>query len=320
VLLGVRSVRDPAWPLARELAARFSGRVRVVVQRGEPGRNPKVNQLIGLAAAARHDVLVVSDSNVRVARDYLDEITAHLDDEEVGLVTHPIAGAGPERLGSLLDALHLGGSVGPGMIGAYRVAGRSIVVGKSMALRRRDLERLGGFASVRDHLAEDWVLGRRVETELGKRVVIARASVWNVTRNRSLGDFYRRYRRWGVIHRQAVGWFVYLGEMVLNPVALATLAVLLDPSATSATAAACLVVARMTCDGIALRLLDGSVPVRGLLAVPLRDLLLAAAWWHGLRHDTVEWRGNALRVGAGTMLSAPEAEDIAPALARHGGR
>src|SRR6266540_6776050 len=76
VLLGVRDTRDAAYPVARALAKRYPGRVRVVVQRGTPGMNPKVNQLCTLARAAHHDLLVVSDSNVRVGTDYLREIAA----------------------------------------------------------------------------------------------------------------------------------------------------------------------------------------------------------------------------------------------------
>src|SRR5205823_5228095 len=132
LLLGVRDARDPAWPLAAAAARRFPARVRVVLQRGEPGLNPKVNQLCTLAAAARHDLLVVSDSNVRVGDDYLWEIAALLDDAAVGLVTHPVVGVGEARLGSLMDNLHLAGSVGAGMIGAKNVAKKDIVVGKSM--------------------------------------------------------------------------------------------------------------------------------------------------------------------------------------------
>src|SRR5262249_23099939 len=70
LVLGVKDADDAAYPLARRLVARHPGRVRLALQRGEPGLNPKVNQLITLAAAARFDLLVVSDSNVAVAPDY----------------------------------------------------------------------------------------------------------------------------------------------------------------------------------------------------------------------------------------------------------
>ena len=134
VLLGVRDVEDAAYPTALAAARRWPARFRVVVQSGEPGLNPKVNQLMTLARAARYDLLVISDSNTRVPPAYLDEIAAHMADERVGLVTHPIVGQGDEqhgaRLGSALDNMHLGGSITPGLVAAKILFHKDYVVGK----------------------------------------------------------------------------------------------------------------------------------------------------------------------------------------------
>ncbi|HEX7487465.1 MAG TPA: glycosyltransferase, partial [Anaeromyxobacteraceae bacterium] len=221
VLLGVKSAADPAWSLACAAARRWPGRFRAIQQRGEPGLNPKVNQLLTLAREARHDLLVISDSNVRVDRGYLQEIAALLADEEVGLVTHPVVGVGEARLGSLFDHLHLAGAVAPGVIAAKRLVGLDVVVGKSMALRRADLVRLGGFEVVKDVLAEDFVLGVLVPERLGKRVALAPTPVRNLSERRTLADFAGRYRRWAVLQRQLVGPFLYAAQALLNPVLLA---------------------------------------------------------------------------------------------------
>ncbi|WP_233610104.1 glycosyltransferase [Corallococcus sp. AB049A] len=98
---------------------------------------------------------------------------AAFEDPSVGCVTHPVAGLGEKTFGSLLDNLHLSSSAAAGMIAAKHVADRDIVVGKSMALRREDVEALGGFFSVKDVLAEDYVIGQWVTRKLGKRVVLA---------------------------------------------------------------------------------------------------------------------------------------------------
>lgn len=143
VMLGVKDARDPAFAVARAAVARWPHVMRLEVQEGEPGRNPKVNQLITLADRARYDVLVISDSNTRVAPGYLEEIAQAFEDPAVGCVTHPVAGMGERSFGSLLDNLHLGASAAAGMIAAKRLAGQDIVVGKSMALRREDVDALG---------------------------------------------------------------------------------------------------------------------------------------------------------------------------------
>ncbi len=303
LVLGVRSRRDPAWELARATAARFPGRVRVVLQRGEPGCNPKVNQLITLAAAARHAILVVSDSNVTVERGYLSEIAAHLDDATVGLVTHPVVGIGEQRIGSLMDNLHLAGSVGAGMVGAKRVARKDVVVGKSMALRRADLQALGGFEAVADVLAEDFILGKMIRSRLGKRVAMAGCTVQNVSRDRSTLDFLRRYRRWSVIHRQAVGPAVYAAQFLLNPLAVALLAFGAHPTMITLGGLGAFGAIKIGYDAAALRTMRGHVPLLALIASPAKDLLLAVAWVHGLLNEEVDWRSNKLRVGAGTVLT-----------------
>ena len=290
VLLGLASLDDAAWPVARAAARRWPGRFRVVLQRGAPGLNPKVNQLITLAREARHDLLVVSDSNVRVGPGYLAEIAALLEDEQVGLVTHLISGAGRgtghPRLGALLDQLHLAGFVSAGMVGAQRLAGRDVVVGKSMALRRRDLEALGGFAVVKDVLAEDFVLGRMTSEVLGKKVALASQPVWNVTQRTSVLAFAGRHHRWSVMQRQAVGPAAYGAIVLLNPTLLAAVGAAMEPSLPALAVLATTCAAKAAFDGVAGRALGpGGFTLGQLAAVPFRDLVAGAAWASALFHD-----------------------------------
>jgi ceramide glucosyltransferase len=310
--LGVRDQHDPAYPLAVAMARKYPERVRVILQKGAPGLNPKVNQLVTLARAARYDLLVVSDSNVRAAAHYLAEIAAHLEDPDVGLVTHPVCGVDEARFGSLMDNLHLAGAIGAGMIGAKRVVGQDVVVGKSMALWRHDLEALGGFEAVADVLAEDYVLGRMVGRQLKKRVVVARTPIFNVSRRRDAREFYRRYARWSVIHRQAIGPRMYAGQALLNPTMFAVAGALVCPSGAALGGLALAAALKVAYDGAALRLLRGGrVPLATLVASPAKDAILAAAWAMGLVRRHVEWRGNPLRVLPGTRL-------MPPSLASHG--
>jgi ceramide glucosyltransferase len=309
VVLGVRSARDAAFGAARAAARRWPGRFRVAVQRGEPGLNPKVNQLVTLARAARHDILVVSDSNVRVEPGYLAEIAALLEDDSVGLVTHPIVGVGEARVGSLLDHLHLAGSIAPGVVAAKRLVGRDIVVGKSMALRRADLEAMGGFEAVKDVLAEDYVMGVMVSEVLGKRVAVARRPIQNVSIRRSVGEFAARYRRWGVIQRQAVGTTVYASQALLNPVLISAVAILLDPTPAGAAFFAGTCALKAALDGASARALrPGGFRAAQLALVPAKDLVFGAAWAYGLFRRDVAWRGTRLLVGPGTRID-PQPED-----------
>lgn len=309
VLFGVESTRDAAYPLACRMAARFPERVRVVVQRSAPGLNPKVNQLITLEKEARHDLLLVSDSNIRAVDGYLEETAARFEDPLVGLVSHPVIGAGERRIGALFDNVHMTAHVTVGVIAAKRIAGQDIVVGKSMALRRADLESLGGFESLKDVLAEDYVSGRRVPAELGKRVELARTPVFNVSRRRTVKQFLDRFGRWHVMHRFSVGPAVYVAELLLNPILLALFAWAVSPSRANAATFAliCAVVALLDASFIRQLRREG-IGFSGLLSLPFKHLLIGVAWMQGLLRNTVEWRGHPLRVLPGTRLARVEPE------------
>jgi ceramide glucosyltransferase len=308
VLLGVQSRSDPAYALARRAAARWPDRMQVVLQRGAPGLNPKVNQLITLAERARYDLLVISDSNVAVDPDYLDEIAAYLEDEDVGLVTHPIAGAGEETWGALFDNIHLCAFVGPGMIAANRCGG-SLAVGKSMAFRRAELRAIGGFEALQDVLAEDFVMGRAIARVCSKRVVVARRPVVNVCCRRTVGGFVERYSRWNVMQRSMVGRTVYCAQLLLHPLPFGLVALAVEPTRQAAAAALLIAVTKAALECLAIRALRPGATLRlQLLALPFKDLLLLCAWVAGLFRNEVQWRGKRLLVLEGTRLAPSAAQ------------
>ena len=317
VLLGVPSVGDKAFAVASRAVRRFPGRMRLVVQRYHAGHNPKVNQLVGLARAARHGLWVISDSNVRASPDYLSGIAAELCDRSVGLVTHPVVGAGEQRLGSVLENLHLAGSVGPGMVAAPRLLRQPVVVGKSLALWKRDLLRLGGFEAVQNVLAEDHLLGLLIREKLGKRIVVARRPVVNVNRGRRVGEFWGRYARWSVLQKKLLGGPTYAAQFLLNPVLLSLLGLLLRPDGGALAAFLVVCLLKTLVDEKSARALrqDGFA-LRHLLLVPAKDLIFGAALLQGLLLDEVDWRGTRLRVLRGTRLAPARARDEGPLAAR----
>lgn len=314
VLLGVSDVKDAAYPLALEAVRRWPHIFRVVVQQDAPGLNPKVNQLLTLERAARHELLVISDSNVRAPEDYLASVVRALEDPEVGLVTHPVVGVGERSCGSLLDNLQMACGVGAGMIAAKRGADRDLVVGKSMALRRADLALLGGFEAVKDLLAEDYILGKWVRERLGKRVEVAPPCVLAVSSHKRVGDFYARYKRWSVIQRSLMPLTTYAAQLLLHPVPLALIGALLWPTPLALALAGTVAGLKAACDlTLASAMRPSRLPWHTLLALPLKDALLFAAWARGLVRRSVEWRGHRLRVGPGSRLLIHRACAGAPA-------
>ncbi|ATB38028.1 glycosyl transferase [Cystobacter fuscus] len=307
LLLGVKDTRDAAYPVAQAAVARWPHRVRLVVQQGEPGLNPKVNQLITLAAAARNELLLISDSNTRVEPDYLEEISHTFEDPRVGCMSHPISGVGDQTLGSLMDNLYQCTSAGAGQISAKLVAGQDLVVGKSMVLRRSVVDALDGFRDVANVLAEDFVIGQWVTRRMALRSVVARAPVYNVSQKKSVKTFFKRYVRWSIIHHTCIPTPLYLAQSILNPTPWALLGVMLSPSAQTLEAAGAVVGVKLMHDVAVFQMMRPGQRTRWVTvpAVLLKDMLLFAAWVNGLFARSVDWRGHSLRVMAGSRLVPP---------------
>ncbi|HVE87751.1 MAG TPA: glycosyltransferase [Myxococcales bacterium] len=303
LILGVRSAQDEAYPPAVEAARRWPSRVKLVLQRGEPGLNPKVNQLCTLVEAASKPIILVSDSNCRPPEGYLEEIASAFEsDPQVACTSNPIIGIGEQRLGSAVENLHLASVTATGVVAA-KAMNRDIVVGKSMALRRADLEAMGGFFAVRNHLAEDYVLGKRA-ARIGK-VRVLRRPVYQLSRRRTYRELLERHRRWSVLHRTLLSPAASLAQSLMNPLPFALVALLLRPSAGMVAAFAAAWAVKAALDWAAVRL---HRPGFGLLTpvyVLLKDASMFLAWCNALGRRTVMWRGHRLRVERGSLLRGP---------------
>jgi ceramide glucosyltransferase len=300
VVLGFQDADDPALEEARRLAALARVPVQVVVEPRPAARNPKVSNLIGMLALARHGLLLVSDSNVRVEPGYLRDLVAHLQQPGSVLVSSLIRGVGDGGLGSALEALQLNGFVMPAIAGAHRL-GRPAVVGKSMLLRRRDLDAIGGLAFLGRHLAEDQVCGEELHRR-GGRLAVSGQPVTNQLGRPGLAAFARRHLRWAVIRRRlAPGG--YLVELLLNPFPPALALALLAPGAPTAAISLLLLVMMAGLGASSERRLGVRRPLALYpLLEGLRSLLVFGLWivpWLG---TTVVWRGTRFAVGRRTHL------------------
>jgi ceramide glucosyltransferase len=303
LILGLADAHDPALAVVSRLRAEYPHvAIRLVVHdERDPVANPKVLTLLHAMRIARYDHVLVSDSNVRVNPDYLASIGAEMCDPEVGLVSNLIVASGEESLGARCENLHLNTFVAGGVCVAD-VSDRPCVVGKSMLMRRHQLDRLGGFESLRRVLAEDYLLGRRYRAA-GYRVVLSRHPVFTEIRQLSFSRFVSRHLRWAQLRRWcAFGPFCYEPLLYSTPWLTAPLFVQ-EPFAEASWACAAAILARIGSDGLLARHVSGRWPALGTLAmIPVKDTVLLGVWMVALCRRSVHWRGHTLRLGPGTRL------------------
>ncbi len=283
VILGVGDPADGALATARRVAAEFPGRARVVVGDHVAGPNRKVANLANLMAAARHDWIVVADSDVRVGRDYLSRLVGPLGDPAVGVVTCLYRARPLGPVWSRLGALAVNDWFLPSVLVSRALGSERFVSGATLALRRDALEAAGGFAALTDHRSLGTVLSPvLVETlvhEPSARALVGHDVRWLCT--------IRGVAPWG-----------YAGLGVTQTLVACLLAALLvGPHPWALVLPAVALALRLMLHFTAQRRLG--VPGTGLgtaLLVPLRDLLGFAEWVVGFFTRRVRWREHELAV------------------------
>ncbi|HVR87535.1 MAG TPA: ceramide glucosyltransferase [Planctomycetota bacterium] len=310
VILGTEDARDPALALAQRVAAEFPDIRSVVLSSGTAiGFNPKVNNLANLVLRARHPLLLISDSNVRVPQDYLKDLVAHRVQAGGGLVWSLFRGIHGSGLGGMLEAMQLNNPVMGGVSALMRVLRVPCCVGKSMLLHRDELEAIGGFRFLGQFLAEDQVCAEEFD-RLGRPVTVSGNLIDNVLGRRTLREFIGRHLRWARLRRH-VHLAGYVGEILLNPVfvALVALAAVRTPDAA--------IVAGLTLIGMSV--MNASTDrVLGLRkpawAHPLLELALSVSrgvlWFVPFFSRTVVWRGNVLALGPRSQIELKEAAPV----------
>ncbi|HMJ13626.1 MAG TPA: glycosyltransferase, partial [Polyangiaceae bacterium] len=303
LVFGVESASDPAIATVERLRRRFPSVVcTLVVHGGGRGKNPKVSNLLGMSPAAHHELLLVSDSNVRAPAHYVRELVSVLESEpNVGLVTNLFAGAGENTLGAALENVQLNGFCASGTT-LPTLLGDSAVVGKSLLFRRGEFVALGGFEAVSNVLAEDFMIGKMFE-HAGRSVRIAPSVLLHTTSGMSVGSYLGRHLRWCML-RVRLRPLAYALEPLTSPLFLL-------PAALFAFGYSGLL---WTAGMLIVRDVGGWLVLRGperawlpLVLCVARELTILGVWACAPLKRHVTWRGHKVRLGAGTLLFAAKA-------------
>ena len=293
IVFGLQDPADPAIAVLRRLRRRFPDvAMDVVVDRTTHGLNRKIGNLINMLPHARHDVLVIADSDMHVAPDYLRSLAGTLQQPGVGLVTTLYAGrAASGTMTGQLGAAQINHAFLPGALLA-RAMGREDCLGATMALTRDTLEMVGGLRALANHLADDAVLGRLVQAK-GLRIELAQTVPATTVPETQVPALFEHELRWARTVKSLVPLEFALSA-VQFPLFWAAMAVGVSGGEGWAWL---LFAAAWTVRGTVAHAIDRNLKVASALTIwclPFRDLLSVTVILASYRTKRVAWRGHVM--------------------------
>jgi ceramide glucosyltransferase len=301
ILCGVSDPGDPVIPIVQRVQHEYPDTsIRLLVV-STGAANRKAGILHALTSEARHEMLVISDSDIRVAPDYLHRVVAPLADEGIGLVHCPYRSEKALSIAARLEAQHMTCTFLPSVMVAHRLLRGRLAMGATMALRRSDLGQLGGFAAFEDYLADDYQLGLRI-SGLDRQVQLSHHVVTCVIGATGFREQWQREVRWARTNR-ANRPREYPGILLTFSTPLSFLLVVasgFEPIGWEALALS--VSLRWLVAWSVTGLVGDQACRKWLVWLPLRDMLSCLVWCAGAVERRVVWRGQAYTILPGGRL------------------
>src|SRR5271156_3917786 len=297
ILFCVGDERDPAVPVIEKLIADFPQRpIRLLIGSEPVGASDKVNKLCRMVREARHDVVIVSDSDVRVEPGFLRAVVMQFSDPKVGGVTCLYRGLTDGGFAADLEALGNSADFAPGVLVARYLGELDFMLGAVMATTKKHLAEIGGFESLADYFCDDYELGNRIAAS-GHRVELSTFPVAIVYPHQTVADAFRHQLRWNLSIRYSRPWG-HLGLILTQGLPWVVLAAVVAPSRLVATyyLAAYLVCRTLMALVVALAgMKDGLALRKGWMLVP-RDAFAFVLWVVSFFPQRIHWRGREFHV------------------------
>ncbi|QXM08758.1 bacteriohopanetetrol glucosamine biosynthesis glycosyltransferase HpnI [Geomonas subterranea] len=304
IVFAVASHDDPVIPIIRQLMQTYRETdIELVIDPAIHGANYKVCNLMHAYAKAKHPLLVVCDSDIRVEDQYLRQVCAPFADPEVGLVTSLYRSSEVKGTGCAIEALGFCCEMIPNVMAALKLEGLSFALGASMAVRREALERIGGFEALVDYLADDYQLGNMIH-RAGYRLELSPYFVESMMRgDERLSELLSRQLRWGRTMRVSrPGGYLASGITLPFPGALVALLLSGFTAAGWLAAALLYLVRAAVCTTYSRLLVQDRLLPRWLWLLPLRDALSFGVWALSLIGNRVRWRGDLFLLEKGGRI------------------
>ena len=318
VLFAVSDANDPAVAVIEKLCADFPARsIRLITNVPHVGTSDKVNNLCQLAQNAKYDLLVMSDSDVRVGPDYLKQVAAPFADREVGAVTAFYRSVSAGNLASNLEALGMYMDSAPGALVARKVEGRlGFAFGWTMATSKNRLAEIGGWEAMVNHHSEDFELGKRI-AQCGHKVVLMPKPVLMVFAKETLAEYFHRELRWSIALKSGRP-SGYRAMVFTHGLPWALVGAAVAQSIGSPLLAASYLLTYLILR-IAMTWLTGRwglgdrVLSKIMWLVPVRDAISFFVWVAGFFSEKIIWRGLEYRLHEGQLIPmAPPFRSHAP--------
>jgi len=312
ILFAVNGDRDPALPLIREIMAEFPARrIRLFTTAEELGANRKVNRLAMLAREARHEVLVLTDGDVRVAPNYLRKVVAPLQEKKTGAVTSFYRAIAEENLYAKLEAVGAASDFFAGVLMARWTEGIRFALGASIATTKEWVRKMGGFEAIADFLADDYELGLRI-ANAGGEITLSPEAVWTMYPAQTWRHFWDHQMRWARTVRLCRP-LSYLGLLFTQGLPWTVVAVLLAPAPWIASAylASYLILRFAMAWTVGVWGVRDEVLRNNLWLVPIRDAIHFVVWVASFGSNHIRWGSVEYAIRKGRMVPIPASEKTA---------
>ena len=299
ILFAVSGRDDPAVEVVERLRKKYEHIPARLLVTGESAyANAKVYSLERMLAAAANDLVVMSDSDIRVTADLLKTVAGEFQDPVIGVATCPYRAVAGASFWSRLEATGMNTDFAAGVLVARMLEGMRFAVGPTIVARRRVVQAIGGIDRLKDYLAEDFVLGK-FAADAGHGVILSAYVVEHHIGSSDLRHNAAHRLRWARSTRRSRPWG-YIGQLFTMPVPLALLVCATNPAWWPVLPAA------LTFRGLAAWVVSARVLRAKInwLLLPIEDLAAFGFWLAGFFGNTIVWRGRRYRLHSDGRLEA----------------
>jgi ceramide glucosyltransferase len=309
VIFGAHTSNDPAITVVDRIIAEFPDLdLRLVIDDTLAGPNRKASNLANIVKSAKYDIIVLSDSDVRVDQNCVASMAAPFDDPSIGVVASIYKGYPTKDAPSRFSALYLNDWFVPSVLVDVDLRGIDFVFGAMSAVRREALDAIGGFEMLAGCLAEDFSMGRLIARR-GWRVVLSPYACNTVVAERSFAEMFRHEIRWQRSERACRPLDQFM-SFVTWPLFLLLLLLLPQPSVIGLAILALHIALRITLHFIVRRSFHIATQIEPWL-VPLRECACFFSWAGGLFGNEIKWGQETFSISAYRKLMAAEEAAVA---------